>query len=120
MRNNLQANPLLFKLILLVTCFMLVILYNKTQAAGTTPASRSRVAVSFLQQGHSNEVNVIVKANSSANLQLFLFNTDGLLVKELAVCAQKTTTIKDLDRGCYLYECFIKDRRMTSGSLMVK
>ena len=37
MKNNLQTNPLLFKMLVLVTCFMLVILYNKAQAE--TPVS---------------------------------------------------------------------------------
>ena len=31
MKNNLQTNPILFKMVLLVTCFMLVMLYNKSQ-----------------------------------------------------------------------------------------
>ena len=31
MKNNLQTNPILFKMVLLVTCLMLVMLYNKSQ-----------------------------------------------------------------------------------------
>ena len=34
MKNGLQMNPMLFKMIVLVTCFMLVMLYNKSKAAG--------------------------------------------------------------------------------------
>ena len=37
MKNNLQTNPLLFKMLVLVTCFMLVILYNKAQAETPVP-----------------------------------------------------------------------------------
>jgi len=37
MKNNLHTNPLLFKLLVLVTCFMLVILYNKAQAETPVP-----------------------------------------------------------------------------------
>lgn len=33
MKNKLHSTPLLFKMILLVTCFMLTILYNKSHAA---------------------------------------------------------------------------------------
>ncbi len=36
MKNGLPINPLLFKMIVLVTCFMLVMLYNKSKAADTT------------------------------------------------------------------------------------
>jgi len=33
MKNGLPINPVLFKMILLVTCFMLVMIYNKSKAA---------------------------------------------------------------------------------------
>lgn len=33
MKNGLQMNPMLFKMIVLVTCFMMVMLYNKSKAA---------------------------------------------------------------------------------------
>lgn len=39
MKNGLQINPMLFKVILLVTCFMLVMLHNKSKAADTTKAA---------------------------------------------------------------------------------
>ena len=31
MKNNLHSNPIIFKMIVLVTCFMLVMLYNKAK-----------------------------------------------------------------------------------------
>ncbi|MDO9374436.1 MAG: hypothetical protein V4725_06330 [Bacteroidota bacterium] len=119
MKPNLQTNPLLLKCLVLVTCFMLAILYNKSQAS-SWPAVKSKVAVSFLQRSESNELNVMVKAASSADLQLYLFNTEGHLVKELTICPKKVTTIKKPGRGCYLYECFKDDTRMTSGSVIIK
>jgi len=33
MKNGLHMNPLLFKMVALVTCIMLVMLYNKSKAA---------------------------------------------------------------------------------------
>lgn len=33
MKNGLHFNPVLFKMVLLVTCFMLVMLYNKSKGA---------------------------------------------------------------------------------------
>ena len=35
MKNGLHFNPLLFKMVVLVTCFMLVMLYNKSKGADT-------------------------------------------------------------------------------------
>ena len=33
MKNGLHMNPLLFKMVVLVTCFMLVMIYNKSKGA---------------------------------------------------------------------------------------
>jgi hypothetical protein len=38
MKNGLHINPLLFKMVVLVTCFMLVMFYNKSKAADITAA----------------------------------------------------------------------------------
>lgn len=32
MKNNLQTNPMIFKMVILVTCLMLATLYNKARA----------------------------------------------------------------------------------------
>jgi len=47
MKNSLQTNPLLFKTIVLITCFMLVMFYNKSKAAdcNKTTFSISKIAV---------------------------------------------------------------------------
>ena len=120
MKNNLQTNPLVFKLLVLITCFMLTILYNKSRASSPWSVGKSKVAVSFLQRSETNELNVIVKANSTAELKLYLFNTESQLVKELTVCSKKVTTIKKPGSGCYLYECFKNDTRMTSGCVIIR
>jgi len=46
MKNILQTNPFLSKTIVLVTCFMLVMLYNKSKAAdcNNTPFSTGNIA----------------------------------------------------------------------------
>lgn len=41
MKNGLHINPVLFKMIVLVTCFMLTMLYNKSKAAGTATAKHT-------------------------------------------------------------------------------
>jgi hypothetical protein len=36
MKNSLHTNPLMFKIVILLTCFMLVMVYNKSKAQGTS------------------------------------------------------------------------------------
>lgn len=47
MKNLFQTNPVLFKAIVLITCFMLVMFYNKSKAAdcNSNAFSKSQIAV---------------------------------------------------------------------------
>ena len=38
MKNSLHTNPLMFKIVVLLTCFMLVMIYNKSKAQ-TAPSA---------------------------------------------------------------------------------
>ncbi|MEO5891033.1 MAG: hypothetical protein ABIQ31_12310 [Ferruginibacter sp.] len=122
MKNNLQANPLLFKLIILLACFMLTIVYNQSKAAGV-PArlhTTNKIAVNFKHNSEKNELTIRIKSGTENTLQLFIFTADGILIKEVAVCAHMVTTVKGLGRGQYIYECFDNDERVKSGSLIIK
>lgn len=122
MKNNLHANPLLYKMILLFTCFMLVILYNKSKAAELPKSLHSnlKATISFKQHIAENSVTVKFKCSTTAPMQLFIFTADGLLIKEVTIETQKLTIIAGLQRGYYLYECFNNDERINAGNLIVK
>lgn len=117
MKNNLQSNTLLLKMILLVTCFMLTILYNQSKAATKLPAAVSKVAVNFKHDVKKKQLKISLRSHSGATMKLFLFSPDGVLIQSVAVSTQKTTTISDVKKGLYFFECFDNDTRMKSGSL---
>lgn len=117
MKNDLQTNPILFKMVVLVTCFLMAILYNKSKAAEMTA---DKVAVNFLHDIKKHELRVTLVSDRTTNLQLFIFSPDGLLITETNVNSLVPTTIKNVKRGFYTYECFNKDTRMKQGSFIVK
>ncbi len=41
MKNGLHINPLLFKMVVLITCFMLAMLYNKSKGADVSAAAHT-------------------------------------------------------------------------------
>ena len=43
MKNGLHINPMMFKMILLITCFMLVMVYNKSKAATLQTATNCSI-----------------------------------------------------------------------------
>lgn len=122
MKNKLTFSVIFFRTILLVTCFMLVILVNKSMASGSPvrPLVSTRVAVNFKHNVAKSELKIIVKTATEAVMQLFLFTPDGILIKEVAVSAHTTATVKGIKKGLYLYECFDNDERMKSGSLLIR
>jgi hypothetical protein len=46
MKNNLQTNPVALKVIILITCFMLVMLYNKSKAGSLTASAYKKITAS--------------------------------------------------------------------------
>ena len=122
MKNKLQTNTILLRIALLITCFMLVILVNKSKASGSPKrvTASTRVAVNFKHNVQKNELKISVKSATQAIMQLFLFTPDGILIKEVAVSAHMVATVGGLKKGLYLYECFDNDERMKSGSLIIK
>ncbi|MEO7768441.1 MAG: hypothetical protein ABIS01_13510 [Ferruginibacter sp.] len=122
MKIILPAKPLLFKTIFFITCFILVTSGNRSNAANTLKGSYNpnRVAINFVHDVNKNETKVQVKSGTESIMQLFIFSAEGILIEEVAVSIHAITTIRGLKNGYYFYECFKKDERMKSGSLLIK
>ncbi len=57
MKNSLQTNPLLFKTIVLITCFMLVMFYNKSKASNCNTNAFLKGQVAITKQITGETVN---------------------------------------------------------------
>lgn len=52
--------------------------------------------------------------------QLYLFDIEGQLVKQANIRNKQTTVINIIDKGVYLFEVFIEDRRIENGKVTVR
>jgi hypothetical protein len=52
--------------------------------------------------------------------QLFLFDLDGKLVKQVNVLNKQTTVLNRIEKGNYLFEVFSNDERIENGQVIVK
>jgi hypothetical protein len=122
MKNSLHFNPILLRMVLLIACFMLVIMYNKSKAADIPSFlhSNNKAIVNFKSDAEKNILTISLKSGKEGILQLFIFTAEGILINEAAVSAGKITTVKGLKKGLYFYECFDNNERMKSGSLLIK
>ncbi|MEO6547619.1 MAG: hypothetical protein ABIN94_06450 [Ferruginibacter sp.] len=122
MKTIFPVKSLLVKIILLFACFVLVTVINSSRAAEVPYHVHvyGHVAVSFVQDEIKNELSIRVSSGSEVVMQLFLFSPDGILIEQAALSNRKTTIVKGLKKGYYIYECFDKDARIKSGSLLIK
>lgn len=52
--------------------------------------------------------------------QLFLFNLEGKLVKQVNIRNKETTVLNNMGKGNYLYEVFSEDERLENGHVIVR
>lgn len=51
--------------------------------------------------------------------QLFMFDMDGKLVKQVNIKNRQTTILNQIDKGNYLFEVFSDDQRIGNGQVIV-
>ena len=52
--------------------------------------------------------------------QLFLFNMEGKLAKQVNIRNNQTTLINKIEKGVYLFEVFSDDERIENGQVVVR
>ena len=52
--------------------------------------------------------------------QLFLFDIDGKLVKQVNIRNRQTTVLNRIEKGNYVFEVFSDDERIENGQVIVK
>jgi len=120
MKNDLQSNPALFKIVILFTCFMLVLLYNKSKAEGHVPSTFKKLSIFFKQDLRKNEVSISTNAASGKTIELCFYSLRKKRIEIISVSSGKDTVVKDLKKGTYLYECFDNELRIKSGTVVLE
>lgn len=52
--------------------------------------------------------------------QLFVFDMEGKLIKQVNIRNRQTTVVNSIDKGNYFFEVFSDDERIENGQLIVK
>jgi hypothetical protein len=117
MKNNLQANPMIIRIMVLITCCMLVMLYNKSKAAVPPICTFKKVAVLFKQDVAKNELKVTVTSGADSYIQLYFYSTNKKLVRQIEVDSRKGTVIKDMKKGMYIYQFLSSNLTVKSGMI---
>lgn len=60
-----------------------------------------------------------VRGEQGKVYHLYLFNSEGRLVKQTEIRNRQTTFIKDIEKGVYLFDVFCDDDRIGNGQIAV-
>jgi hypothetical protein len=99
--------------------------------SGNTPVFRDTILVQKNQISKKIKIKLYPNANHqvlffSASgeagkvFQLFLFDIDGKLVKQVNIRNKQTTVLNRIEKGSYLFEVFSDDERIEHGQVIVK
>lgn len=66
--------------------------------------------------------NLQVKNNhrSEKDIQLYVFDVDGVMIENIRLQARQTKKINGLVKGTYLYDVFVKDESIERGKIVVE
>ena len=61
-----------------------------------------------------------VRGNEAKIYQLFLFDIEGKLVKQVNIRNKQTTVLDNIEKGNYLFEVFSDDERIENGQVIIR
>jgi len=100
-------------------------------ASSYSPSLNDTILVQKLLTSKKNKIKLYPNANhqvlffsasgqSGKVYQLFLFDIDGKLVKQVNIRNRQTTVLNKIEKGHYLFEVFSDDERIENGQVIVK
>jgi hypothetical protein len=60
------------------------------------------------------------RGNEAKVYQLFLFDVDGRLVKQVNIKNKQTTVLDNIEKGNYVFEVFSDDERIENGQVIIR
>ncbi len=111
-----MIKKLVFKIFFLACSLTLILLTLSSTAYSSETASKTII---MFFKANKGKINVQIKGPARKNIQLYLFDTGGQLVRKTEGKASNIITLHNIESGQYLYQCFENDVELKSGNLLV-
>ena len=101
-------------------------LYCETKAVfrDTILVQKQQISKKYKIKLYPNTNHQVLFFNASGEAgkvyQLFLFDIDGKLVRQVNILNKQTTVLNKIEKGNYLFEVFSDDERIENGKVIVK
>jgi hypothetical protein len=115
----------------LIVVFSLSPAFGMSETCSASMRSADTILVQKQQSSKRHKVKLYPNANHEVLFfsargvdgrvyQLFLFDIDGKLVKQVNIKNKQTTILEKIDKGNYLFEVFSDDERIENGQVIVR
>lgn len=102
-----------------VFCLLFWVFFSKSIASSDHKIKKATKAAVHFSRHYSGNVLIEIKAIEKKNIELYIFDTDGSLVKKIAAANIKTDNLLAMENGQYIYQCFDKDAQLKTGKLFI-
>lgn len=79
-----------------------------------------KIRLKITRTDNQQLVSIHEKPDAARLYRLYLFDLEGHCVNEVALIQNKTTPVKKMEKGKYLFELFCNDQRVDNGQLHIK
>lgn len=129
-KHTVLTIPLMVTVIILLGSFKSPASRNFS-STGTASILRDTILVQKMQVSKKIKIRLYPNANhevlffsasgeSGRVYQLYLFDLDGKLVKQVNIRNKQITVLNRIEKGNYLFEVFSDDERIENGQVIVK
>lgn len=119
---------------LVVSCMLTALTVSANDGRNASfPSSSFNDTILVQKQSTSKKIKVKLYPNANHQVlffsasgeegkvfQLFLFDLDGKLVKQVNIRNKQTTVLNRIEKGNYMFEVFSDDERIENGQVIVK
>ncbi|MBC7849507.1 MAG: T9SS type A sorting domain-containing protein [Chitinophagaceae bacterium] len=116
---------------LLVAVSMLLSAFKGNASTGYSPSYNDSILVLKTQVSKKTKVKLYPNASHQVLFfsatgedgkvfQLYLFDLDGKLVKQVNIRNKQTTVLNKIEKGNYVFEVFSNDERIENGQVIFK
>lgn len=135
MKTHVPTRKLVNALCLCATIILLLRIQASAAGASATnthfSGTRDTIFISKTQSSKKHKIRLYPNADNNVLFfsasgeagrvyQLFLFDMDGKLSKQIQIRNKETTVLTNIIKGNYLFEVFSDDERIENGQLVIR
>lgn len=133
MRKNLPVRKLIVRAVPVLAIALMTITSSAADATRSSSLGKPADTILVQKQVDNKKYKIRLYPNADHRVlffsasgdpnkvyQLFLFNLEGQLVRQVRIRNKETTVLSNISKGTYLYDVFSEDEKLQNGQVIVR